>query len=99
MVIAADKEKALLVMDCDKYVQRMEDKFSDTSTYIKIQKDLTQEIRQEIIDQLIYLENSGYIDKKTHLELHPNRADTSSLWKPKETLGRISSEENCRWDE
>ena len=29
--------------------QRMEEKFSDTSTYVKIQKDPTQEIRQEII--------------------------------------------------
>ena len=61
-------------MDRDEYVQRMEEKFSDTSTYVKIQKDPTQEIRQEIIDQLIYLEDSGYIDKKTHLQLHPNRA-------------------------
>ena len=51
-------------MDRDEYVQRMEEKFSDTSTYVKIQKDPTQEIRQEIIDQLIYLEDSGYIDKK-----------------------------------
>ena len=76
VIMAADKGKALVVMDRDEYVQKMEEKFSDTSTYIKIQKDPTQEIRQEIIDQLIYLENSGSIDKKTNLQLHPNRAQT-----------------------
>ena len=50
VIMAADKGKALVVMDRDEYVQKMEQKFSDTSTYIKIQKDPTQEIRQEIID-------------------------------------------------
>ena len=37
--VAADKGKALVVMDKEEYVSKMEEKLSDETTYCKIKKD------------------------------------------------------------
>ena len=50
-------------MDREDYTKRMEEKFSDTTTYIKLSKDPTQDIKQEIAQQLKSLMDEGIIDK------------------------------------
>ena len=50
----------------------MEERLSDQSTYKQIKDDPTQEIRQEIVQQLINLHESGIIDDRLHSNLYPN---------------------------
>ena len=72
IITPADKGKALVVMDKTEYVQKMEEKFSDTSTYVKMNRDPTQEIKDELAGQLHELLESGMIDKGLHRQLCPN---------------------------
>ena len=48
VIVPADKGKCLVVMDKDEYIKKMEDKLSDVSTYKRIEKDPTNEIKEEI---------------------------------------------------
>ena len=52
IITPADKGKALVVMDRKEYIAKMEEKLGDTSTYIKIDKDPTMEIKKELSSQL-----------------------------------------------
>ena len=71
VVLPADKGKALLVMDKEEYIRKMEEKLSDETTYKRIEKDPTQEIKQELVQQLKELKDEGIIDEKLHKELSP----------------------------
>ena len=63
VITPADKGKALVVMDKVEYVREMEEKLSDTTTYVRIERDPTQEIKDELTSQLHDLLESGVIDK------------------------------------
>ena len=50
----------------------MEEKLGDTTTYIKIDKDHTMEIKKELASQLHELLQEEVIDKTLHRQLYPN---------------------------
>ena len=52
----------------------MEEKLSDTTNYKLIEIDPTQQLRQEIIEQLLTLQKSGVINDKLYDELYPHTA-------------------------
>ena len=72
IITPADKGKSLVVMDKDVYVQRMEEKLSDETTYKKIPTDPTQDIKEEIIVKLKSLLGSKIIDDKLYEDLYPD---------------------------
>ena len=59
-------------MDKVEYVRKMEEKLSDTTTYVRMERDPTQEIKDQLASQLHDLLNSGVIDKALHRQLYPN---------------------------
>ena len=71
VITPADKGKALVIMDKVDYVSKMEEKFADTTTYVRIENDPTQEIKEELSSQLLSLLDSGIIDKNLHRDLFP----------------------------
>jgi hypothetical protein len=48
VILPADKGKCLVVMDREEYQNKMEEKLADTTTYKRLEKDPTQEIRKEL---------------------------------------------------
>ena len=72
VITPADKGKALVVMDKDIYIQRMEEKFSDETTYKKIAVDPTQDIKEELIAKLKLLLRNNTIDEKLYDDLYPD---------------------------
>ena len=61
-------------MDKDDYVSKMETKLQDTTTYKELYEDPTPELQKDIATQLNSLEQSGEIDKVTHLKLRPTQS-------------------------
>ena len=74
VVTPADKGKALVIMDKEEYINRMEVKFSDQTTYQMIEKDPTQEIKENTIEQLNSLKKKGHIEEKLYDKLYPHVA-------------------------
>ena len=58
-------------MDKIDYGNKMEEKFSDTTTYVRIENDPNQEIKEELSSQLLSLLDSRIIDKNLHRDLFP----------------------------
>ena len=58
----------------------MEEKLSDTTTYMKIDKDPTMEIKKELASQLQELLKEEIIDKNLHRQLYPNRTQITRAY-------------------
>ena len=71
IITPADKGKALVIMDKDEYVQKMEEKLADVTTYVRIEKDPTLEIKDKLAGQLQKLLDSGVIDENLKRDLYP----------------------------
>ena len=71
IITPADKGKALVIMDKEEYVQKMEEKLADVTTYVRIEKDPTLEIKDELAGQLQKLLDSGVIDENLKRDLYP----------------------------
>ena len=69
----ADKGKCLVVMDTEEYIKKMEEKLSDETTYKRIEKDQTYEIKTEISAHLNKRKDDGEIDNKTFFRLFPTK--------------------------
>ena len=74
LVLPADKGKCLVVMDTKEYIRKMEEKLSDETTYKKIEKDPTEEIKTAISSHLNKIKEEGQIDNKTFYKLFPTKA-------------------------
>ena len=66
VVLPADKGKCLVVMDKEEYIKKMEEKLDDQTTYKRIVKDPTEEIKTAISKQLNKIKDEGQIDSKTY---------------------------------
>ena len=73
VVLPADKGKCLVVMDTEEYIKKMEEKLSDETTYKRIEKDPTEEIKTEISAHLNKIKDEGQIDNKTFYRLFPTK--------------------------
>ena len=74
VIVPADKGKCTVIMDKDDYVQKMETKLQDTSTYKEIFEDPTPKLQKELANQLNKLEENGEIDKTTHYRIRPTQS-------------------------
>ena len=73
VIVPADKGKCLVVMDRDDYINKMETKLKDESTYKMIKEDPTIEIQTSIIEQLDKIKAEGQLDDKQYLKLKPTK--------------------------
>ena len=74
VIVPADKGKCTVIMDRDDYVQKMETKLQDTSTYKEIFEDPTPKLQKELANQLNRLEENGEIDRTTHYRIRPTQS-------------------------
>ena len=73
MILPADKGKCLVVMDRKDYISKMEEKLKDETTYKRIEKDPTEEIRKSLQEQLEKIKTEGQIDQRTFFHLSPTK--------------------------
>ena len=71
MVLPADKGKCLVVMDREEYLNKMEEKLKDETTYKRIKKDPTNEIKKALANQLEKIKEEQQIDQRTYYRLYP----------------------------
>ena len=76
----------------------MEEKFSDTTTYIKLSKDPTQDIKQEIAQQLNSLLEEGIIDKTLKRQLYPKETQVPRAWLAEDTQRGIPTPRDSGWN-
>ncbi len=73
MVLPADKGKCLVVMDRAEYIEKMEAKLSDESTYKKLEEDPTEKVKAELAKKLQEVKDKGELDIKTYYRLQPTK--------------------------
>ena len=73
VILPADKGKCLVVMDREEYVQKMEEKLKDESTYKAIKENPTFEIQSKIYELLTEIKNEGQLDDKLYHKLKPTK--------------------------
>ena len=73
MILPADKGKCLVVMDREEYINKMEEKLKDETTYKRIEKDPTGEIKKALAEKLDKLKEEEQIDQKTYYRLYPTK--------------------------
>ncbi len=74
MILPADKRKCIMIMmDRKDYIDKMELKLSDETTYKKIEQDPTMKIKESLAKQLEKIKNEGEIDIKTFYRLSPTK--------------------------
>ena len=73
MILPADKGKCLVVMDRKQYIEKMEEKLSDETTYKKIKKDPTNEIKEGLTKILNEIKEEGQLDHRTYFRLTPTK--------------------------
>ena len=93
--LQADKGKCIVVMDKAEYIERMEEKLSDETTYKKINKDPTNELQKKLWKKLEELKNIEHItvDQFEHLKPHqcqiPRLSGRPKVHKPDHPLREI----------
>ena len=60
-------------MDREEYQNKMEEKLADTTTYKRLEKDPTQEIRKELYKELKKLKANEHITKDQYTRIKPVR--------------------------
>ena len=74
MILLADKGKCLVVMDKDEYVQKMEDKLKDESTYKRIADDPSEDLKMNLCNLIDEIRSQGELPKDSlYYKLRPSR--------------------------
>ena len=79
VILPADKGKCLVIMDKEEYTNRMEEKLADTSTYKRLEKDPTQEIRKALYEKLKHLKDTEHIDNEIYHQIKPVKTQIPRL--------------------
>ena len=82
IILPADKGKCLVVMDKEEYVQKMEEKLGDTTTYKRIQNDPTTDIKKVSSSKLTEIKNKKEIDDKQYMKLLPTKTSIARMYGP-----------------
>ena len=80
MVLPADKGKCLVVMDQEEYINKMEEKLKDRTTYEPIKKDPTNEIKEALAKELQRIKEEGQLDNKTFYRLQPTKTKIPRMY-------------------
>ena len=80
IICPADKGKCLVVMDKKEYIEKMEMKLKDETTYKRIDEDPTEQLKEEIASQLNDIMTNGQIDNATRLRLSPTQTQIPRMY-------------------
>ena len=80
MILPADKGKCLVVMDKEEYIEKMEEKLRDETTYQRIEKDPTNDIKETLSKLLNKIKDEKQIDTKTFYRLQPTKAKIPRMY-------------------
>ena len=80
MILPADKGKCLVIMDRMEYLNKMEEKLSDVTTYQKIEKDPTNNIKEALSKQLQKIKDEKQIDNRTFYRLQPTKTKIPRMY-------------------
>ena len=74
VVLPADKGKCLVVMDKQEYIQKMEDKLKDQTTYKPINEDPSEELKENLCSLIDKIREKGELPKDSlYYKLRPTR--------------------------
>ena len=74
VVLAADKGVAMVVMEKQDYMDKTLSLISDTNTYRTINKDLTTKLRNQLINTLKDIKQTGGLNDSIYKKVHPTCA-------------------------
>ena len=80
VIMPAYKGRCMVVMDKIEYIEKMEEKLSDHTTYKKIDNDPTIEIKEKISEELKMMETKGEINNKMYLRLLPSTTQIPRMY-------------------
>ncbi len=80
MVLPADKGKCLVIMDREEYINKMEEKLKDETTYKQVEKDPTNEIKEALSKQLQKIKEEKQIDDRTYYKLFPTKTKIPRMY-------------------
>ena len=80
MILPADKGKCLVVMDREEYVNKMEEKLKDRTTYEPLAKDPTEEIKQAISKELKRIKDEGQLDNRLYYKMLPTKTKIPRMY-------------------
>ena len=80
MVLPADKGKCMVIMERKEYLEKMEEKLKDETTYKRIEKDPTNDIKESLSKLLNKIKDEKQIDMKTFYRLQPTKAKIPRMY-------------------
>ena len=80
MILQADKGKCLVVMDKQVYIERMEEKLKDETTYKAIEKDPTMEIKDALCKQLKTIKEEGQLSEAQYRRMLPTQTQIPRMY-------------------
>ena len=80
IIAPADKGRCIVIMDRSEYIEKMEEKLKDESTYKLINNDPTKEIQTKLKEELQSMKDNKEIDEKLYLKLYPNKTQIPIMY-------------------
>ena len=80
MILPADKGKCTVILDKEEYVNKINTMLSDTRTYKKLIRDLTQDTKKKLIKKLTKLKTDGKITQNQYDYLYPTTEVTPRFY-------------------
>ena len=79
-ILPADKGRATVVLDADKYDQKVSALLEDTNTYVKLQKDPTKCYQTKLIKLLKEFKTEGNLSEAKYAKLYPTSCGVPSFY-------------------
>ncbi|XP_072042470.1 uncharacterized protein [Amphiura filiformis] len=80
LVLPADKGRATVVLNKETYVEKASELLSDSNTYKTLKRDPTPTYRNQLVQVLQSLRDSGAIDVPTYRRLYPTSPDVPKFY-------------------
>ncbi|XP_072025128.1 uncharacterized protein [Amphiura filiformis] len=80
LVLPADKGRATVVLNKETYVEKASELLSDSNTYKTLKRDPTPTYRNQLVQVLQSLRDSGAIDVPTYRRLYPTSSDVPKFY-------------------
>ena len=72
-IVPADKGKCLVIMDRCEYINKMEEKLKEVTTYKRLERDPTHQIKEKLSSKLKEIHENGEINYALYRKLLPTR--------------------------
>ena len=80
LILPADKGRSTVVMNCDEYVQKLQNMLSDTNTYRKLNKDPSPALERKMNSKLLELRKKKEISEAIYKKVRSSAGKTPPLY-------------------